>query len=137
MLGVCGSEKDLPMLKALIASDFQKMKPYLEQLVSCGVAMGGPSGLGVLVDLVDQDERRKKLGLDAMVACYLTLGGPEELDLIDSRFLKNPKTEYTYFYSTIMALRFHGEEKSSPVPARSGCSSRCDWCSTIPNLPSR
>jgi len=116
MLGVCGSEKDLPILEALIASDFQKMKPFLEQLVRCGNAMGGPGGLGVLVDLVDQDERRKKLGLDAMVACYLTLGGPEELDLIDSRFLTNPKTEYTYFYSTIMALRFHGEEKTSPVP---------------------
>jgi hypothetical protein len=116
MLGVCGSEKDLPMLEALIASDFQTKKPFLEQLVSCGVAMGGPSGLGVLVDLVDQDERRKKLGLDAMVACYLTLGGPDGLDLIDTRFLKNPKTEYTYFYSTIMAMRFHGEEKTSPVP---------------------
>jgi hypothetical protein len=116
MLGVCGSENDLPMLEALIGSDFQKMKPCLEQLVSVGTAMGGPSGLGMWVDLVDHDERRKKLGLDAMVACYLALRGPEGLDLIDERFLKNPKTEYTYFYSTIMALRFHGEEKSSPVP---------------------
>ncbi|HEY3392408.1 MAG TPA: hypothetical protein VGK58_06865, partial [Lacipirellulaceae bacterium] len=116
MLGVCGSEKDLPMLEALIGSDFQKMKPILEQIVSCGMAMGGPICLPVWTDLVDHDERRKKLGLDAMVACYLNLRGPEGLDLIDSRLLKNPKTEYTYFYSTIMALRFHGEEKSSPVP---------------------
>jgi hypothetical protein len=116
MLGVCGSEKDLPMLEALIASDFQKMKPVLEQFVSAGMAMGGPICLPVWTELVDHDERRKKLGLDAMVACYLTLRGPEGLDLIDSRFLKNPKTEYTYFYSTIMALRFHGEEKTSPVP---------------------
>ncbi|HJQ81931.1 MAG TPA: hypothetical protein VJ828_18340, partial [Lacipirellulaceae bacterium] len=116
MLGVCGSEKDLPMLEGLIGSDFQKMKPFLEQVVSCGMAMGGPICLPVWTDLVDHDERRKKLGLDAMVACYLNLRGPEGLDLIDSRLLKNPKTEYTYFYSTIMALRFHGEEKSSPVP---------------------
>jgi hypothetical protein len=78
--------------------------------------MGGPISLPVWAELVDQDERRKKLGLDAMVACYLTLRGPEGLDLIDERFLNNPKTEYTYFYSTIMALRFHGEEKTSPVP---------------------
>src|SRR5688572_19511282 len=38
MLGVCGSEKDLPMLESLIGSDFQKMKPILEQVVSCGMA---------------------------------------------------------------------------------------------------
>jgi hypothetical protein len=30
--------------------------------------------------------------------------------------LKNPDTEYTYIYSTIMALRFHGEEPSSKLP---------------------
>jgi hypothetical protein len=116
MLGVCGTEKDLPMLEALIASDFHTVQPFLEQSVACGMAMGGPLGLPVWIDLIDQDERRKKLGLDAMVACYLTLRGPDGLDLIDSRFLKNPKTEYTHLYSTIMALRFHGEEESSPVP---------------------
>jgi hypothetical protein len=38
------------------------------------------------------------------------------LDLIDERFLKNPDTEYTYIYSTIMALRFHGEEPTSKLP---------------------
>jgi hypothetical protein len=54
--------------------------------------------------------------LDALVACYLTLRGPEGLELIDERFLKNYKTEYTYIYSTIMALRFHGEEPTSTLP---------------------
>jgi hypothetical protein len=116
MLGVCGTANDLPMLEALIASDFQAMKPHLEELVRSAVAMGGPLSLGVWIDLVDQDERRKKLGLDAMVACYLALGGPGGLELIDERFLKNPQTEFTYIYSTIMALRFHGEEPTSNVP---------------------
>jgi hypothetical protein len=50
------------------------------------------------------------------VACYLTLRGPEGLDLVDERFLKNHNTEYTYVYSTIMALRFHGEEPTSVLP---------------------
>jgi hypothetical protein len=66
--------------------------------------------------VVGQDERRKKLGLDALVACYLTLRGPDGLDLIDERFLKNPKTEYTYIYSTIMALRFHGDQETGVLP---------------------
>jgi hypothetical protein len=65
---------------------------------------------------VQQDERRKKLGLDALVACYLTLRGPEGLDLIDQRFLKDPGAEYTYIYSTIMALRFHGDEETGVLP---------------------
>ena len=41
---------------------------------------------------------------------------PDGLDLIDERFLKNPKAEYTHIYSTIMALRFHGDEETSDVP---------------------
>jgi hypothetical protein len=116
MLGVCGTADDLPLLEALIKSDFRAMKPHLEQLVHTGLALGGPIGLPAWIDIVDQDERRKKLGLDALVACYLTLRGPEGLDLVDERFLKNQNTEYTYIYSTIMALRFHGEEPTSVLP---------------------
>jgi hypothetical protein len=116
MLGACGTKDDLPMLESLIKSDFKAMKPHLEQAVNTGVSLGGPIGLPLWIDLVDQDERRKKLGLDALVACYLTLGGPDGLDLIDDRFLSNPNTEYTYIYSTIMALRFHGEEPTSKLP---------------------
>jgi hypothetical protein len=116
MLGACGTKNDLPMLESLIKSDFKAMKPHLERAVQRALAMGGPIGLPLWIDLVDQDERRKKLGLDALVACYLTLGGPDGLDLIDDRFLKNPNTEYTYIYSTIMALRFHGEEPTSKLP---------------------
>jgi hypothetical protein len=116
MLGVCGTADDLPMLESLIKSDFQAMKPGLEQLVQTALALGAPVGLSTWVDLVDQEERRKKLGLDALVACYLTLRGADGLDLIDERFLKNQRTEYTYIYSTIMALRFHGEEPTSTVP---------------------
>ena len=116
MLGVCGRPDDVPMLAQMIASDFQAMKPHLERLVQSAMAMGAPLGTPAWIDLVDQDERRKKLGLDAMVACYLTLHGPQGLELIENRFLKNPNTEFTYTYSTIMALRFHGEEPSSNVP---------------------
>ncbi len=116
MLGVCGSKDDLPLLESMIVSDYETIEPYWKQLVNCGVAMGGPVVVPGFVDLVEQSEKRKKLGLDALVACYLTLRGPEGLDLIDARFLKNPKAEYTYVYSTIMALRFHGDEDTGVVP---------------------
>jgi len=116
MLSACGNKEDLPLLESMIASDFDAMEPHLKRLVSYGMAMGGPIGLPGWIEVVQQDERRRKLGLDALVACYLTLRGPDGLDLIDQRFLKNPSAEYTHVYSTIMALRFHGDEDTSILP---------------------
>jgi hypothetical protein len=116
MLGVCGGTDDLPLLESMIMSDFDAMEPHLKRLASCGLAMGGPIGLPGWIEVVQQDERRRKLGLDALVACYLTLRGPDGLDLIDERFLKNAGAEYTHVYSTIMALRFHGDEEASILP---------------------
>jgi hypothetical protein len=43
MLGVCGTASDLPMLEALIKSDFQELKPQLEQAVQSALALGAPS----------------------------------------------------------------------------------------------
>src|SRR3989304_860397 len=106
MLGVCGDQRDLAMLEGMIASDYSAKKPIVEQMVALGQALGGPLGLDMWTEMVDLEERQKKRGLDAAVACYLTLRGPDGLDLIDERFLKNPKVEYTHAYMTIMALRF-------------------------------
>ena len=116
MLGICGSKADVPMLEAMIASDFETMKPALEQMSRTALVMGGPIGLPVWIDAVQQEERRKKLGLDALVACYLILRGPDGLELVENRFLKNPHAEYTHIYSTIMALRFHGDENTGVLP---------------------
>jgi len=115
MLGVCGNKDDIPLLEAMIVSDYDSKKPFVENLVSSGMSLGGPVALPTWIEFIKQDERRKKLGLDSLIACYLVLRGPEGLDLIDERLLKHPQVEYTYIYSTIMALRFHGEE-SSVVP---------------------
>jgi hypothetical protein len=116
MLGICGSKADVPMLEAMISSDFDTMKPILEQMSQTALVMGGPIGLPVWIDAVQQEERRKKLGLDALVACYLILQGPDGLELVENRFLKNPHAEYTHIYSTIMALRFHGDENTGVLP---------------------
>lgn len=109
MLGVCGTAQDLPMLEEMIVSNYAAKQPLVEALTQCSLAMGGPVGLAVWPEMIQLDERRRKLGLDALVACYLTLRGPEGLDLVDEQFLKDPSVEYNFIYSTIMALRFHGE----------------------------
>jgi hypothetical protein len=116
MLGVCGTKDDVPLLEEMIVSDFDAVKPALVGLVETGLSMGGPVGLPQAIEDVQTDERRKKLGLDALVACYLILRGPDGLDVIESRFLNNPRAEYTHIYSTIMALRFHGDENTGVLP---------------------
>jgi hypothetical protein len=116
MLGACGTNDDLPLLESMITSDFTKMEPALQQIVSVGRVMRGPLCLPGWYEVLQQRERQKKLGLDALVACYLVLRGGEGLDLIDERFLKDPKVDYTYIYSTIMALRFHGDQNTGKVP---------------------
>lgn len=116
MLSACGTKDDLPLLESMIVSDFSKMEPELNGIVATGLAMRGPLCLPGWVEAVQQRERQKKLGLDALVACYLKMRGPEGLDLIDERFLKDPKVDYTHIYSTIMALRFHGDQNTGVLP---------------------
>jgi hypothetical protein len=116
MLGACGGKDDLPLLESMIVSDFSKMEPVLKEIVATGMAMRGPLCLPGWFEIVQQHERQKKLGLDALVACYLTLRGPDGLDLIDQRFLRDPKVDYTHVYSTIMALRFHGDQDTGVLP---------------------
>jgi hypothetical protein len=116
MLGACGGKDDLPMLESMIVSDFSKMEPALKEIVATGMLMKGPLCLPGWYEVVQQHERQKKLGLDALVACYLALRGPDGLDLIDERFLKDPKVDYTHVYSTIMALRFHGDQDTGMLP---------------------
>lgn len=116
MLGVCGTQDDIPLLEAMIQSDFDAVKPALVGLVGASLSAGGPVGLPFVIEEVQTDERRKKLGLDALVACYLNLRGADGLELIEKRFLNNPRAEYTHIYSTIMALRFHGDEHTEVLP---------------------
>jgi hypothetical protein len=110
MLGVCGTSADLPMLEEMITSGYDQKQPLIEPLVYGGLAMGGPLELPTWTEFIKLDERRKKLGLDALVGCYLVLRGPDGLNLIEERLLRPKNVEYSYVYSTIMALRFLGEE---------------------------
>jgi hypothetical protein len=82
---------------------------YLTMLGVCGSKDDVP----MLEKLITREEPggEPKQALDALIACYLTLNGPDGLPLIEDRFLKDEKAEYTDTYSAIMALRFHGQEE--------------------------
>lgn len=115
MLGVCGSQDDVAMLEGLLKYNFEAMQPALATLIGTMGATGSAIGVPLVDELVHADVRAKQQCLDALIAAYLKLKGPEGLTLIEERFLKNPKADYTQLYSTIMALRFHGEE-STEIP---------------------
>ena len=118
MLGVCGTKDDLPLLESMIVSDFNAMKPHLRTSGSDWPwRMGGPIGLPRLGRAGRSGRTPQEAG--ARRAGGLLPHAPRPgraWILIDDRFLKNPNTEYTYIYSTIMALRFHGDEPSSKLP---------------------
>jgi hypothetical protein len=110
MLGVCGREDDVGRLESMLLFDYQRMKPGIAATVSTVGLTGMPLGVGLIDDLLQAEERRKKESLDALLACYLILKGPSGLELVNHEYLGNPKIEYKYLHSAIMALRFHGEE---------------------------
>jgi hypothetical protein len=115
MLGVCGTQDDVAMLEGLLKYNYEAMQPALATLISTMGTTGSALGVPLVDELVHADVRAKQQCLDALIAAYLKLKGPDGLALIEERFLKNPKADYTQLYSTIMALRFHGEE-SSEIP---------------------
>ena len=82
---------------------------YLTMLGVCG----SEDDASLLEELITRQEPagEPKTALDALLACYLTLKGPEGMKLVEDRFLKDEKAEYTDTYSAIMALRFHGQEE--------------------------
>lgn len=82
---------------------------YLTMLGACGEEQD----VAALEELITRQEPagEPKSALDALLACYLTLKGPDGMKLIEDRFLKDEKAEYTDTYSAIMALRFHGQEE--------------------------
>ena len=83
---------------------------YITMLGVCGT----PGDVTMLEEMIKSKDRQTKGGLDALVGAYLTLKGPDGMPLVEDLFLKNKDAEYTDTYATIMALRFHGEEKFVP-----------------------
>ncbi|TWU28232.1 hypothetical protein [Bythopirellula polymerisocia] len=115
MLGVCGTAEDAVMLESLLKYDYESMRPGIATLIATMGVGGSSLGMPLVNELAHADVRAKQQCLDALIAAYLKLKGPEGLKLVEERFLSNPQAEYTQLYSTIMALRFHGEE-SSEIP---------------------
>lgn len=116
MLGVCGDERDVPLIEQMLLSDVRIIEPAAQALTAANLLAGGPLGGTLLSETLNISERQEKLGLDAMVACYLTLVGEAGMDKIDARFLKDKTADYSHVYSVLQAIRFLAEEESVDIP---------------------
>lgn len=110
MLGVCGTEGDLPMLEYYMASTAPHYKAAADAALAAGLAISPGAFQPLLYDAAERHDRFKRTGLDALIACYLTLKGAEGLPLVEELFLKDPNGEYKDTFSAIAAIRFHGDQ---------------------------
>ncbi len=128
MLGVCGDERDVPLIEQMLLSDVRTIEPAAQALTAANLLAGGPLGGTLLTETLNIAERQEKLGLDAMVACYLTLVGEAGMDKIDARFLKDKSADYSHVYSVLQAIRFLAEEESVDIPRPRICNRPgCSW----------
>jgi len=104
-----GPEMDREQLLRWIKSPVtpsSRRRLYFTMLGICGEK----EDIKTLEGLLTSSSRRDRTGLDALIACYLRLKGPEGLPLVEDLFLRQKSVEYSDLYSTIQALRFHGNE---------------------------
>ncbi|MDB4766437.1 hypothetical protein OAG71_01985 [bacterium] len=79
---------------------------YLTMLGVCGTAQDGDE----LEKMIQKGGSSNLRGLDALVASYLSLKGEAGVDLVEQKFLRNEKSEFTDTMAAVSALRFHATE---------------------------
>ncbi|MBC8351978.1 MAG: hypothetical protein H8E66_08305 [Planctomycetes bacterium] len=57
MLGVCGTEKDLPMLEAMLRSEDRKAKAGLDAMIGCYLTLKGAEGMPLVEELFLKNEK--------------------------------------------------------------------------------
>jgi len=57
MLGICGDEKDLPMLEEMITSSDRKQRQGLDALIGCYLTLKGEAGLPMIEDAFLKDKK--------------------------------------------------------------------------------
>ncbi len=92
MLGVCGSDKDLPMLEELLSSSDRKKKAGLDALIGCYLTLKGPDGLKLIEDLFIRNKKSEYADTYAAVMALRFHGTesdiiPRERILVSMRYM--------------------------------------------------
>jgi len=92
MLGVCGTQKDVPLLEEIIRSNDRAAKAGFDAVIGCYLTLTGEKGLKLIDELF--------LAHDEIEAIDPKTGQTEQR-----------KVEYSDTYAAVQALRFHGQEQ--------------------------
>lgn len=57
MLGVCGSDQDLPLLEEMLKSDQRQYKSGLDALIACYLTLKGPEGMPLIEELFLKNQK--------------------------------------------------------------------------------
>lgn len=92
MLGVCGTEKDLPMLEELLSSSERKKKAGLDAMIGCYLTLKGPDGLKLIEDLFIRNKKSEYADTYAAVMALRFHGTesdiiPRERILVSMRYM--------------------------------------------------
>ncbi len=86
MLSVCGTERDVPMLEAMLKSPDRKQKEGLDALISCYLSLQGAEGMPLIEDLYLKDEKSEYIDTYAAIQA-LRFQGQEGKTLSRERIL--------------------------------------------------
>lgn len=85
MLGVCGSDKDLPMLEQMLKSKDRRLKAGLDAMIACYLTLKGAAGLPLVEDLFLKDSETEYSDTYAAIMALRFHG--TEGDVIDKKHI--------------------------------------------------
>ena len=77
MLGICGTQSDLPMLEQMIRSDQREIKTALDAMIACYLTLKGPQGMSLVEDLFLKNKKAEYTDTYAAIMA-LRFHGQEE-----------------------------------------------------------
>lgn len=83
MLGVCGSDKDLPMLEKMLRSEDRKAKAGLDAMIGCYLTLMGPEGMPLVEELFLKNDKAEYADTYAAIMALRFHGG--ETDVIPKK----------------------------------------------------
>ncbi len=79
MLGVCGTDQDIPMMEAMIKDDSPAGKPGMDALVAAYLKLKGPDGVALIEDLFFKNKDAEYVETYAVIMALRFMGQEEKI----------------------------------------------------------
>lgn len=79
LLGVCGTNDDLPLLESFLKSSDRKAKAGLDSLIACYLTIRGPEGMSLIEDLFIKNKKAEYADTYAAIMALRFHGGQDDV----------------------------------------------------------